>query len=62
MLDYINNHTKNVAVFCAGASLVASFFFLYYLDKTNQIFNVIYIVPACVYHGIINSNYKTRKP
>jgi len=61
ILDYIDSNTKNIAIFCAGAALFASFFFLYYFNKFDWALNVIYLIPACVYYGIINSNYKTRK-
>lgn len=60
-IDYINDNTKSVAVFCTIVSVIASIFFLYYFDKVDWIFSVFYIIPMGVYYGIINSNHKTRK-
>lgn len=58
---YVNDNTKEVAVFCTAASVVASIFFLYYLDRMGWLIGVIYLISLFVYHGILNSNYKTRK-
>lgn len=60
-INYINNNTKSIAVFCTIMSVIASAFFLYYLDKTDWFISLFYVIPACVYYGIMNSNHKTRK-
>lgn len=60
-IDYINNNTKRIAIFCTIASVFASIFFLYYFDKMSWIFSLFYMIPMAVCHGIMNSNHKTRK-
>lgn len=60
-IDYINDNTKSIAIFCTIASVIASIFFLYYFDKMSWIFSLFYVIPMAVYYGIMNSNYKTRK-
>ena len=61
ILKYIDGNIKNAAIFCTALSVIGSFFFMYMFDKLDLFFGRIYPVSIVVYHGIMNSNYKTRK-